>query len=668
MAKLPRSLLDPENDPSLDPYMPEPMPMPGEDIKPFALNPAGLLGGGGTVVPKAVGKGRAPAVGNMLDIRNMNPQEALQAARSERHLVQDKNGQYVGAPRGLKTREQLQAMRDNFDRWVDQGASGGDWYTRAGEWIRTVTGGDPAKADRLSQELALTSAQADPNTNLGFTLQGHNPVALGARMPKIVHTGAQSREMAASAAEGRPIKLGKKTGIYEGHMNPNRQGGPTGTNDIWHGRVLGYTNKDGKPFSGSFTPQEHAFIDHETVLAADRANQRGAGGRSNWTGGEVQAAPWVAAKGTGLATKYPKRITSVEQGIAQASKTYPDYAPNFTAYGTHEAIPGAGTGHLEGLIGRPYEERQAFANDPRSPWQTGPYGNDLLYSAGGLLNEPTRPATGYFRPHEGELEINPAQVSLPLVAGAKDVSGTTIHPRDQAVLTGIEGLRAYSDVQNMGAWHQTTNKSKVGVQGSIHIPLDRQLTPDEMTRLSAVADKHGLGISDTGRGVTLMDFSADASGKKAAAMLKKDGLQKDIQEIFPETEAERRRLISGNVDYEKAFQTPGKGRATKQLYGVLGTKKAQSVAPNLVPSLDASPELRQHMLDLNARDREYAAQTGMPVREDVLRARAAIAEGGPTGLFNAWKKNPALFPALGGAALLPGLLAEEDDKNRRAER
>ena len=40
-------------------------------------------------------------------------------------------------------------------------------------------------------------------------------------------------------------------------------------------------NKDGKPFSRGFTPQEHVFLDNETVLAVDRANKAKLGGREN---------------------------------------------------------------------------------------------------------------------------------------------------------------------------------------------------------------------------------------------------------------------------------------------------------------------------------------------------------------------------------------------------
>ena len=71
----------------------------------------------------------------------------------------------------------------------------------------------------------------------------------------------------------------------------------TGTNDIWHARGFGYTNKDGGTFSRALSAQEHRFLDYETMLAVARARDRNLGGRSDWKAGEIQAAPWVAGKG-----------------------------------------------------------------------------------------------------------------------------------------------------------------------------------------------------------------------------------------------------------------------------------------------------------------------------------------------------------------------------------
>ena len=182
------------------------------------------------------------------------------------------------------------------------------------------------------------------------------------------------------------IKLGPKTGIYGGHMDPTRASPTTGTNDIWHARALGYTTPEGKPWESALTPQQHSWMDAETVLAVDRANQAGVGGRTDWTPGEIQAAPWVAGKGRGLEKS---RGMTPEEGLAEASKTYPDYAPSFTANATHEMTPGRQTGHLPGIANADQATRDQFAEGPRNWWQDE-QGRDVLYDAQGAYVGPSR--------------------------------------------------------------------------------------------------------------------------------------------------------------------------------------------------------------------------------------------------------------------------------------
>jgi hypothetical protein len=584
-------------------------------------------------------------------LRDLTPQEALNIASGEPHLIQDSAGQFVGAPRGITTREQLVAMRKRFDELVDGGAAKGDWYTRAARGIDEVTGGHPAKSDRFSDELALTSAQADPDTNLGFTLQGHNAIERG-KPRAIVRTGAQAREMENAAREKRRIRLGKKTGVYESHMNPRGQGKATGTNDIWHARAFGYSNTGGKEFSRALSAQEHAFLDHETILAAARANARRAGGRSNWTAAEVQAAPWVRAKAEGLMKKYPKRVKTVEQGMDLAGMTYPDHFNKHTVAATHEATPGAGTRHLEELVNEPYSVRKDFSDDPRSQW-TDARGRDILYDTAGYYVRPTREATGAFTPEGKPTEINPARVARPLTAFAQDAGGKTVDPGDAKAFNAIEGTRAFMDVQNMGAWHKTIPDASAGSSTGAFITLNRQLSPQEMQAVTAIAGKHGLGVSDTGSGVTLMDFSDDAGGKKIKQLLD-GGLSRELAAAIPDaTDIRRVRVDSGAVDYQQSFAGPqGTGAATRQLQEVLNDPEI----PAIIGKLDADPRIREKALQLIERDNAWSTRTGMAVRPDVQKARELIAREGFTGLFNALASGKIALPVLAGSTLsLPEL-------------
>jgi hypothetical protein len=137
---------------------------------------------------------------------------------------------------------------------------------------------------------------------MGFLLKGHNAFEAGVPATT-VRTGAQAEKYNAARARGENPKLGKKTGVYGQHLDPTQPQATTGTNDIWHARGFGYTNADGGTFSRALSDQEHRFLDYETMLAVGRANDKKLGGRSDWTGAEIQAAPWVAGKGRGEAKK-----------------------------------------------------------------------------------------------------------------------------------------------------------------------------------------------------------------------------------------------------------------------------------------------------------------------------------------------------------------------------
>ena len=183
-------------------------------------------------------------------------------------------------------------MRDEFDAQVAGGVLGADWYNRVRDFTGKVGGGSRHSENRLAEALALFSAQANPDTNMNWAIQALNQYRAGLRgsnFPR-VKTGKQTETFLKGMASDDQIKLGKKTQVYHDSLNPNIQTPITGTNDIWHGRAFGYKNNDGKPFSRGFTPQEHVFLDNETVLAVDRANKAKLGGRSNWTAAEIQAA------------------------------------------------------------------------------------------------------------------------------------------------------------------------------------------------------------------------------------------------------------------------------------------------------------------------------------------------------------------------------------------
>ncbi len=476
---------------------------------------------------------------------------------------------------------------------------------------------------------------------------------------------------------------------------------------------------------------------------------------------------------------------NTSDGVAEAAKTYGDHFPKYTAFATHESVPGAGTGHLPGLIDAPYAERQAF--DKSSLW-SDEHGRDVLYDAAGLHQRSVNDATGYFTPkadapapkpeipaaeHEkvvgasfrnaidpatgkhatgiihpdarqraldlgvpqdesltgygepgfvtnrgrflsrteaqdlaknankyaqerhkdgkwlssemlapGQLardgersladqkaailgkpaatpEINPAHASRPLVMPYKDAHGPTVSPGDESTLGKVEGLRAYLDAQNMGAWHKTfpdAAGAKSGVMNSARIPMQRALTEGEMKHLSVVADKHGFGLSDTGDGVTLMNFGGGPADGKALKKALKGELGQEIEKIVPGAGAHRVRLAAGSVDFQNEFAAANanKGLGTAKLLSLFDD--GSSTAPAIAGKLSDSPAVRAKAASNAARDESVAGQYG-GVRPDMQTARKIFAAEGLPGLRRALKAGVAL-PAIVGLMVGKGLRGE----------
>jgi hypothetical protein len=594
--------------------------------------------------PGALGSGLGRRTSS-LSLRDMPLDKAIEQARTEQHVIPSnpkvREG-YVGAPDWVKTPEDLQRMRDSFDAQVEAGQHGAKWYREAQEGIKEMAGPEPAGQHLLSQEKAVTSAQATPETNLGFALQGHNAMMAGKPLP-IVRTG----QIAEAMREGIPageIKLGRKTGIYSRHMDPTMEDPATGTNDIWHARAWGYENPE-----GGMHAQQHAFMDAETVLAVDRANRKKLAGRSDWTPGEVQAAPWVFNKAKGLEEQFG---WAPEHAMAEAIKTYPQFFEKHTAYGTHEATPGVGTRHLPEIAEGSEATRRAFAEDPRSSWRD-PTGRDIFYRALGMWTRPTTRATGVFEGPRG-LEINPAEVARPMVSFAGKTGRREIDPASRALMNAAEAARAYADVQNAGAWSIPIAKQQVGESTSAFVrrPGGGPLPIEDIGRLREIGARHGLpGVIDYGEGTALTSFGGGPTGRE----LGRSTLPQEVEGVLGRR-PEQVKLDTGYIDYQNLW---GKGEGTGAVTRALKKQLANKNAPAIIKRLDASPGIRHAVAARLARDAEVAEQTGQPIRADVQRARQIIIDEGFSGLFAALRRGVAL-PALALAPLVK-LLAQQEE-------
>lgn len=598
-----------------------------------------------------------------VNLRELPMEQALELARTERHIIPSGTREgFVGAPASIKTRADIEAARKRFDALVEEGIGGADWYQRGQESVKEIAGPDPRKQSQLADELALTSSQSAPGPNLGMQIRARNAFQAGRPVEVL-----RNRDMAASyniaRTEGDRIKLGPKTDIYAGHLDPTRENPKTGTNDIWHGRSLGYSLKE---TDNGFNMANHHWMDAETILAVDRFNKRKFMGRDDWTAGEIQAAPWVAMKARDLETRLG---WSREEALAEARKSYGEHFDQFTAFGTHESTPYIGANHHPGLVRGSAEERQRFADDPRSTWQ-GPGGRDMIYDAFGMDTRPSTKAQGIYQPPEGALETNPAEVARPLVGlrrkpegyqyeGAAsrhprkiyeaESSSETVGPRtridvddeSRAMMNAAEAYRAYVDAQGAGAWSKPIAGNTVEQSRSLEIGYDKKMTPEQILALKRTGQKYGFEDAvDYGKGGAMTTFYPEPPASKDVSKALKGGLTEEIQSLLPGSSVARRDLAAGYIPFEDA-RAAGGGAVTRELEKYL----THPDFPRAIEHLDASKELKAKVLAKMQQSAEYAARTGDPASEVIQNARMIIASpGGLKKLFEVLRTHPETLP------------------------
>lgn len=589
------------------------------------------------------------------DLRTMSTEDAIKAARGEPHLIQDASGQYVGAPRGVTSLEDLGVMRSNFDLDVAQGAEGADWYTRARASNVDLAGPDPERQRLLAQEQALWSAQANPDTNLNFALQGHNAYEMGVPLDK-VRTGQQARTYREARDAGVDIPLGKKTGVYGMHLDPTSPYATTGTNDIWHARGFGYTNADGEQFSRALSDQEHRFLDYETMLAVDRANKARLAGRDDWVAHEIQAAPWVAGKGKALAQQIAGKgnvptEAQLAEGLRRAGMTYPDFVPKYTANATYEVVPYSKSGHLAGVGAGDEATRMAYSSEPAISW-VDENGRDIIYDALGAYQSPTLAATGVYTPPGGGLEINKAFVAQPLVG----LTEGGVDPASRGMLDFGEMLRGYLGAQGASAWHSTLKNVPAGEQGSLFVPMEGPVDAERLVELGRMGSEYGLpDFVDTGRGVTLTNFYPGPPSGAVTGRNLKTGLGEGVQSIMGAS-PERVKVDSSYLPILEAGDdprqgVPGSGYATDKLL------ELADMYPVAARNAE-DPRIAQQALALADLDEAYAARGLGATREDIQTARRIFAERGFEGLREARRQGIALP----GIAALMSLYGLQDDE------
>lgn len=618
------------------------------------------------------------------DIRDLDVNQGIDVARYEPHLIGATaagEGKYLGGPRDVKSAQGLTKMRGRLDEKISEGREAGDWYQRARGDIEEVTGGDPLQADWMAKQQAQFSAGVAPEIELGFSLKDTNSAIANAGKPNLAYLGDQRKASTEAIATNDPGKyrLGEKTGIYAGKINPNVTARTAvGVNDFRHARNLGYTEPTGLPQTSGMNPGEHRFMDYETALATDRANQGRLAGRENWTGEEIQAAPWVVQKSEALlkksGPKYREKAKALQQqgrnepiemlerelAFKDANRTIGDFYGKHQAYATTEQQPFVKAGHLPRLADATLEERAMFANDPGSDWAFAPGGRDALY-AGMKLQGPTgygvrtRPTTEmqgvYDPPGDSPIEFNPGRVARPLVAfNRSKTDAKSIPQSDRAIMDVVEATRGAIDVQGAGAWHKVWKGGNVGEQRSVEIKRDNMPSnPAEIQMMRDLAKKHGFpDVVDTGEGFTLTSFMDQPLEFDKKQL---DKLTAEIDQVLPGAETSRAKVESGYLAYEDAWTGGG---VTERLL-----ERIDASPIGVRQSIDNNPGVSEGALRRFERDERMQSKFGA-TRQDVQNMREVIGQG--PGWVDRLRKALAdgtVLPVLAAVAL-GELLTDQD--------
>ena len=493
----------------------------------------------------------------------------LKAARAGEHLKPTASG-YVGAPRTVTSGQGLGAMRRAMDKDFADSVEAvrladperlGTWYDRAKQGI--AESAEPYQLPRTLEQHGVYSAGVSPESELTFALKHLN--SRNAGNPQMAYRGAGMRNLDTAVAQDRPANMGFKIGEYANKNDPRIPNeGLFGVNDFRRAQGMGYTDPQGNPWKAGVSDTMHPFMDAETALQVDRANTAGTGGRTDWKGPHIQEVPWVYGKaqdlhGRGLKGRYAgDELEGIKSAIQDANNTARDYMYKHAASATHEAIPGASLGHVRQALDMTPEEKLAYGRQGRWDLPAPEYalsdmpdvgaGNrDVIYSAMGYRQLPSREAQGLYMNKLGGVETNPMTIARPLMDFPTGGGGGRMADESSKMMDVAEQTRALMDAQEAGAYNLPNTMGSVKGKNSMVFDT-RGMNPDkladptagvlptseQLAKMGDVMGEHGFGVTATNRGAVAFPFDSGMDPKAASLAFRKTG--KAMQDIFPSSQ------------------------------------------------------------------------------------------------------------------------------------
>jgi len=291
-----------------------------------------------------------------------------------------------------------------------------------------------------------------------------------------------------------------------------------------------------------------------------------------------------------------------------------------TAYGTYELAPGVMTRQRPDVL-EDEALREQFSLDPSTSWQTSE-GTDTLYDVLGMPQSPTVRMTGIYEPDvpNAALESNIGFAARPRLQIGAD--GNPL-PDQYNAMSGAEAVRAVADTQGAGAWSMPTRPTDPEQAGALFMPTGSPTDINRLLELRERGAKYGLpDVADLGEGVMLTNFEGLPLGSETMRALGDKNLDLDIRRILgSSTRPEQIGTTGGYIGLEDAWMQPeGSGAVSEALRGYL-----DQMAPRSREAMLEDPRVAEQFGRRFLRD-EQARMAGLPVREDVQRAREAIAE------------------------------------------
>jgi len=648
-------------------------------------------------------------------IRDLPADEAIAEARKGKHLIRAPKGSksyYVGGPETVQSPQALGNVRRKVDQSIEAGAEGGKWYDITRENLERVAGPNPRDQRFMAGSNAQYSAGVSPEGELGFSLKDtNNMIAFGDPGKPARPAQAAASIRAAEALDPNQFQLAKKTGQYYYQIDPSvgrylddltltgapsigHNGGPpleslrtphaTGVNDRWHARGWGYSSEGQHPIT------EHNFMDYETALSVDRANQKALAGRQDWTGEQVQAASWVqsraeeyfrenpgkfmddARKALGLKAITPDNEAAVENlarqlAFEKSNVTIADFIPKHRAAMTYEYQPYVDAGHLPGLTGAPMNERRAYA-EAAQQGATDSMGRDRLYAGMRYWNragqptghamrvDTTLPMQGVYTPPGGKMETNPGYVARPLVAfNIGPDKEKSMDRGSKALVDGVESVRGWLDVQGAAAgnksWRPQANKNANAVMLS-RDPGVASL--EEIVNAGKVGERVNMpNVVDTGEGLLVTNFDGGGTMNNLTPAQQKK-LMAEMAAQAPGTTPSQ--VINEGVyrGYEGTWeQGIGSDAATKKMLADLDALPAATQE-----AIYRNPEIPQRAGERADMDDVWGVNYG-GARKDVQYARRLVQKAGPN-----WRRaledalGKGLLPAAAVAAVMSEVLSD----------